>query len=178
MRQSLIRREVTDEEFNQALANEDNKRLIKSVLRSYRRLIPEDDLECCGLDGLWRCLGYHREGMGNKLTTSLHKFVHWECRRKLKKIMREAEHRAINISAIETQDKFEIPEPTMSSDMVNMLECVSVLREPHRELIKEYYYDQRTMEEIGQRHGYSKEAARQKINRAVKELKKLCLHGV
>lgn len=175
-RTKLVRKQVSDEEFKQALANKDNEKVIKAVLSRYYSVIPADDLETCGLEGLWRCLGYHKDGKGNKFTTSLWRFTEWECKRALKKLRRQAS--TINMSTIETKEKFEVPVPLDNPDIVHLHECIALLKPMERELIKQYYFDRHTMEEIGNIHGYSKEAARQKINKALQELRKHCLSGV
>jgi RNA polymerase sigma factor (sigma-70 family) len=177
-RTKLTRKEVTDEEFRQALANKDNEKVIKSVLSRYYSIIPAEDLEACGLEALWRCLGYHKEGKGNKFTTSLWTFTNWECKRLLKKIRRQASTHTVNISTIETKEKFEVPVPLDNPDVVHLRECITMLKPGDRELIQQYYFDRHTMEEIGNLHGYSKEAARQKINGALQELRKCCVGGV
>jgi RNA polymerase sigma factor (sigma-70 family) len=173
----LQRRPVSNEEFNAALANEDNNKIIKKVLSTFSHVIPPEDLEICGQEALWRCLGYHEQGKGNKLTTSLWRFTQWECLRTLKKIRRENNKRMINISTIETKEKFEIP-INNNEEAKHLHECISLLSPLDRELIQEYYFDRRTMHEIGKLHGYSKEAARQKINKAVNRLRQYCLGGV
>lgn len=174
----LIRRAVTNEEFNQALADDVNKKTIKRVLSKYYSLIPPEELQACGLDALWRCLGYHQEGRGNKFTSSLWRFTVWECRRALKRINTQRNKHTVNISAIETQNTFDIPAAEINPNVEYLRECMDKLRPDDRTLIKEYYLDKYTMEEIGNLHGYSKEAARQKINKALTELKKICLASV
>jgi RNA polymerase sigma factor (sigma-70 family) len=154
MKIKLQRRPVSNEEFNAALADEDNRKIIKKVLSSFIKVIPPEELEICGNEALWRCLGYHEQGKGNKLTTSLWRFTKWECLRMLE------------IPIIENQD------------YGHLHECISLLSPLDRQLIQEYFFDRRTMHEIGKLHGYSKEAARQKINKAVNRLRRHCLAGV
>jgi RNA polymerase sigma factor (sigma-70 family) len=169
---------VTDAEFRQALSDKNNKNIINSVLSHYYNIIPQDDLESCGLDALWRCLGYHQADKGNKFTTSLWKFTTWECRRKLKEIRRHTLHRVVNISTIEKDDKFDIPEPKQNPDIEHLRECINLLPFKDKQIIQEYYFDRYTMEQIGQLHNYSKEAASQKINKAVNKLRKRYKQGV
>jgi RNA polymerase sigma factor (sigma-70 family) len=177
MKIKLQRRPVSNEEFNAALADEDNRKIIKKVLSSFIKVIPPEELEICGNEALWRCLGYHEQGKGNKLTTSLWRFTKWECLRMLKKIRRENNKRMVNLSTIETKEKLEIP-IIENQDYGHLHECISLLSPLDRQLIQEYFFDRRTMHEIGKLHGYSKEAARQKINKAVNRLRRHCLAGV
>jgi RNA polymerase sigma factor (sigma-70 family) len=177
-RNKLVRRMVTNEEFNEALKNKDNEKIIKAVLARYYHVIPADKLKDCGYDALWRCLGYHIPGKGNKFTTSLWKFTTWECRRALKRIHNEQSTHTINISTIETKEKFDIPMPMDSESILHLRECLTLLNTESKQIIHEYYFEHRTMQEIGELHGYSKEAARQKINKAVRELRKRYTAGV
>lgn len=169
---------VTNQEFDAALANKDNEKIIKAVLSRYYTVIPADKLKTCGYDALWRCLGYHEPNRGNKFTTSLWRFTIWECRRTLKHIRKEQSLHTINISAIETKEKFDIPMPVETDDIIHLRECINLLKHDDKQIIYEYYFERRTMEEIGKLHGYSKEAARQKINKAEIELRKRFIVGV
>jgi RNA polymerase sigma factor (sigma-70 family) len=174
MKKKLERRRVTNEDFNKALANTNNIRLIKDVTNHYAQQIPADDLYRCGLNALWRCLSYHQDIYNQKFTTSLYRFVNWECRRELKKIKRERQ-RTINISSIETKDTFAIPATESTDEVKHLYECIEMLPSQHKVLIQEYFIEKRTMQEIGKLHNYSKEAARQKIKKAVDALKKRML---
>lgn len=174
----MVRRTVSNEEFKKAQANKDNQNIINDCLSRYKGIMTDEDLKDCATDALWRCLGYHQDGKGNKFTTSLWTFLLWESSRRLKKINKQKHVRTINISTIETRSKFEIETPRLTKDIVNLNEAISSLSDKHKEIIQEYYFDRKTIDEIGYSHGYSKEAARLKIKQAVKELRKLYLAGV
>lgn len=170
MKRKTEKRKVTNEEFEQAYTNKDNRLIIRSVTSMFANVIPEDELVSCGLNALWRCLSQHQSSYGQKFTTSLWRFTNWECLRELKNIQRTK--KSLNIDNINVSTK------QVSENLSHLRECMTLLSESNKQLIQEYYLDKRTMEEIGKLHGYSKEAARQKINRAVIELRKLCLSGV
>ncbi len=168
------KKKVTNDEFSRALANSDNNNIIQSVLVRYNKLIPPDELHACGLEGLWRTLMYHQDNRGNKFTTSLWKFTDWECKRQLKKNKKKNSHYVVSLS----NDKIDIAEEQENPTAQDMRECIAKLRPAYRSLIQEYYYNQKTMEEIGVEYGYSKESARQKINQALKDLRKLYSNSV
>jgi hypothetical protein len=126
---------VTNEEFNIALANKINQKIIKAVTHKYSKIIPPSDLEICGQHALWRCLGYHRDDKGKKFTTSLWTFTEWECNRELRKINRYKQKKTINISAIETKEKFDSPCKDVDPEVLHLRECISILPS-HRWLMR------------------------------------------
>jgi RNA polymerase sigma factor (sigma-70 family) len=175
-----VRRTVTDEEFQQALANKDVIRITKAATAKFRGIIPKDDLHNCALHALWRCLGYYIPNKGNKLTTSLWKFIYWECCRELKKIFRNRSHNITTFSTIETKDKLDIADSDADKyDRARDLqECIHTLSPANQQLINKYYFERYTMEDIGNQYGCSKETIRKKLQRAVNELRKVCRAGV
>lgn len=76
-----MKKNVSDLEFEQALSNIDNKKIINSVLKKYNKQIPNDELRRCGQVGLLKALAGHdfNHPSKQKFTTSLCTFVNWEC---------------------------------------------------------------------------------------------------
>lgn len=146
----------------------DNRNIIRTVTNKYAQLLTVDEINDCALEAIWRCLGYHRDDKGQKFTTSLWKFTDWECKRQLRKKRKSVN--TPNTLSIMDFDHFDLPAPEVSDDIAFIRECVDLLPEPHRQFIKEYYFQNLTMEQIGQKYNFSKEAARQKINKALKRL--------
>lgn len=160
------RRIVSNEEYIAASKNEKYSKIINSVLRNYKSSIPQEDLETCGVDGLWRCLGYHIDGKGNKFTTSLWMFVTYECLRKLKKIQRDSRLHMVSLDNAEEQ-----ADTTGISN--KLMDIIHVLPESDKTLIQEYYFDKYTMKEIGDRHNCSKETVRNQIKKVIARLRHL-----
>ena len=52
-------------------------------------------------------------------------------------------------------------------------EILDLLSENQKNIVIQRFYENRTLEEIGKSQGYSKEAARQNINKIIKKLKKI-----
>lgn len=168
------RKNVTNEEFTVALADTNNTNIIRSVCNGYRNILSEDELHSCGLNALWRTLQYHRPEYNQKFTTSLYRFIDWECKREVRRVKNSRKYVVASLSEqgydqLSTGDLCEKPE------VLHLRECISLLPEEwQRTVIRQYYLDNRTMEEIGVINGYSKEAARQKINKAMASLKDIC----
>ncbi len=170
-----MRKKVTNEQFEEAYGTtdkltktqQDNRNIMRTVTSRYSALIPAEELHTCALQALWRCLSYHDDTKGQKFTTSLWRFTDWECKRELRR-----KHTKKNINTVSVFD-FDIEEESESPTAESVRECVALLPAQHKELINQYYFENRTMEEIGRLHNYSKEAARQKIGKAVRRLQEI-----
>jgi len=183
------RRAISDTEFNEALANSDNANIIKAVTQRYCGVLSSDDLRACGLHALWRCLQYHDPSYGQKFTTSLHRFTDWECKRELRKQRGGKTKRAVVIVPLYEQSVETLHENQdfLGNNLYNPLnEELEHVRERmgqlpfdwQRQVVEQYYFKHMTMEQIGRANGYSKEAARQKINKALTCLRRLCEVGL
>lgn len=181
---------VTDEAFVKAYGYEttppeqltkeqqDNRNIMRTVINRYIGSLPADSLKKCALEGLWRCLKYHDYNQTKKkFTTNLWTFTDWECKRELRKL-RKPEKAPRIVSMTDFKAVFDIPGKEMPEDVTHIRECIELLPPAQRDLIKEYFFDNRTMEEIGALHKYSKEAARQKINKALAKLREMFLGKV
>lgn len=169
-----MRRKVDNEEFRIAYENKDNKKIMRKVINKYRgSLISSDELNSCALVGLWRALGYHDNSFKQKFTTTLWRFTNWECQRELAKKTRKK-----NKIIVQPIIDLDIPMPERSEECIKLQECLKLLPDNQRQIINEYYFDKRTMEEIGSIHSYSKESARQKIMMAICKLKEIYCEGV
>ena len=156
-----MKHHVTDEEFEIAYENQDNKNIIKAVTKKYANKLSKDSQKTCGMYGLWRCIQNHDDKYGRKFTTSLFIHVDWECKRELASMNKK------NMSLLGEQDN-DIPSPASSGDFSDMLE---VLTDNQKDIIRQRFYENRTLEEIGNNQGYSKEAARQNINKIILKLR-------
>ncbi len=163
-----MRKEVSNEEFETAYKNKDNRKIILNVTSKYRKSIDCHDLQSAGMMALWRCLSYHDDSFNQKFTTSLWRFTDWECKRLLRSQKNKIQ--CAQLSVIET----DFPEnQSMSDNEKYIKECINLLPALDKKILELYYYDNRTMEEIGTINGYSKEAARQKINKSLKKLEEI-----
>lgn len=163
-----MRKQVSNEEFETAYKNKDNKRVISTVIKKYMRSIDLHDLQSAGMMALWRCLSYHDDSFNQKFTTSLWRFTDWECKRILRSQKNKV--KCAQLSVIES----DFPENQIVTDNEKYIkECIHLLPTSDKSILELYYYDNRTMDEIGKLNGYSKEAARQKINKSLKKLQEI-----
>jgi len=141
-------------------------------------MIDRQDLDTCGLFGLWRALQYHQDGRGQKFTTSLYRFVDWECKKELKKKQVKAGGRKVrSLDADDGKKTFKIDVEDKSiapaEEAKHLRECLRLLPKSESQLVDMYYFREMTLEQIGRQYGYTKEAARQKLNKAVEKLRKI-----
>ncbi len=153
---------VTDEEFEKAYKNPDNKNIIRTVTKKYSNKLSEDCQKSCGMHGLWRCIQKHDDKYGRKFTTSLFLHVDWECKRELGILNRKS------FSSFLGEKDNEVASPSVSGDAMDILDT---LTENQKEIMYQRFYENRTLQEIGEKQGYSKEAARQNINKIISRLR-------
>ena len=154
-------KDVSNEEFEKAYKDPNNKNIIKTVTKKYSGQLSQDCQKSCGMHGLWRCIQNHDDKYGRKFTTSLFIHVDWECKREIGQIKRKQMPCLGECdSEIESMNREE-----MSS------EILEPLTEKQREIMYQRFYENRTLEEIGKKQGYSKEAARQNINKILSKLR-------
>mgnify|MGYP001579968962 CR=1 FL=1 len=160
-----MRKEVSNKEFEYANNNIDNINIIRKVTSKYNKQIDQDVLKSCGLTALWKCLSYHDNSKGQKFTTNLYKFTDWECKKQLKtqKSQKTMYQFPKNFDIHTCQNK--------NSEYIK--DCMDSLSIKNKEIIQQYFFDNKTMSEVGQMLNISKEAVRQKLNRAISDLKKV-----
>jgi RNA polymerase sigma factor (sigma-70 family) len=161
-----LKKQISNEEFNIAYRNQDNINIIRKVSGRYIKLLDQDTIKSCGLTALWRALSSYDPSYKQKFTSSLWRFTDWECKRALKEFSAKKNRQHLSLD-----DNIEIIDTNAACDVEYIREGISLLAAPERELINEYYIERRSMEEIGQRQGYSKEAIRQRLKKALHTLK-------
>lgn len=173
---------ISDEEYDRAMKDPENVGIIKGVLFTYRSLLSLDELKSLGMVALWRCLQKHNPQFGQKFTTSLFRFVHWECKRELRKKFGKRKRLLLDFGPL-TED-YPAPEPVIPPSVEegvsteDVKEAMKCLPEPHRKLISQHYILGKSYEYIGMLHGCSKETARQRVDLAMNSLRQICLSGV
>ncbi len=160
-------KKVSDQQFEIAYKNPDNKNIIRSVTKGYSGQLSKDEQLICGMHGLWRCLQNHDDKYGRKFTTSLFIHVDWECKRELSRINKK------KMSSLGEQAK----DIESRNEDAGMPEILEFLPENQKNIVIQRFYENRTLEEIGKSQGYSKEAARQNINKIIQKLKTLICEG-
>jgi RNA polymerase sigma factor (sigma-70 family) len=153
-------REVTNEEFKKAWADENNRKIVSAVSRKFK-IIPYEDRKSFELICVWKTLAQHVEGKGNKFTTSLWTISNWEFLREYKQIAKRSKIKTVSL------EKFQILADEEDCTLEHLKECINLLPTSHQEILTLYLLERNTMQEIGNMFGFSKETARQRINKAM-----------
>ena len=81
------------------------------------------------------------------------------------------------IEAIDTDDANAIYNKLVTDDSseeeVNVFEMIDQLDERYRSIVWEYYFEGKTLRQIGSSRGYSKQYAHQELQKAIKMLKEI-----
>jgi len=157
----LKRKSISNKDFDLAYKNQDNLNVMRAATKRYSNLLCLDSQATCGMHGLWKCLESHNPEYGRKFTTSLFIHVEWQCKREISKQMKNNES---NLGDLDTQVSSE-----SSEDFLN--DALDFLPDNQKQIIYQRFYENRTLEEIGKKQGYTKEAARQNVNKIIKKIK-------
>lgn len=155
---------ISNEEYVIAYNDTQNKKIMRAASKSFRGLSPETKKSCC-MNALWLTLIHHRDGFGQKFTTNLYKFVVWECSKELTKhnriISRECQMLDEDVGLSVSYD--DVP--------VYMQDCIQQLSPKLATVIKQKFFDNMTLAEIGRANGYSKQMANVNLNKGLEKLR-------
>jgi DNA-directed RNA polymerase specialized sigma subunit len=155
-----MRNNISNEEFEKALNNHDNKKIIAVVCNRFTSSLSYDILYTCGLYGLWKALQNHDPQYNRKFTTTLYKFVSWECMRELY-IKQNTSHNLGLLYDMEDDNRGQNIE-----QYINLLPDLS-----QQQLLYDKYKSKMTFTEIGKKHSYTKQAAKAAVKKALSNLK-------
>ena len=156
-----------DDKIKRTLLVESNIKAINSACYKYRFVMDEIALQNCILHGTWNCLQKHDPKFKTKFSSSLYNHIQWECKSYLKQ---ERPRHSRGFKSLSSMD-VECPENAQLQHEIR--DCLSQLDGPDKELLEQYYFYNLTLEEIGKKHGYSKQAAGKKVVKAEEAFKRL-----
>lgn len=162
---------ISNNEFEVAYDNIDNQKIMRAACKKYKMFLDSDVLHGCRLNGLWKCLIYHKSHDTEvKFTTSLYNYVKWECQKEIEKKIKNRQTASLDVNSCIISGR----EP--DERMGHVTECMRKLPADEQNLIKHRYIDGMTLQEIGVVYNISKETVRHRINKAVKKLKTIATH--
>jgi RNA polymerase sigma factor (sigma-70 family) len=156
--------DVTNEDFDNAIADTDNLKIINSVCSRYKGELSEDVLKACGLKALWQCLKSHDETYNRKFTSSLYQFVHWRCK---DQVRRQQTNGHLELSG----DVVDSSLPIL--DVLIIQEYLEMLPENYRKVVYGKFFESKTYAEMGREMRCSRENVRQLLDRALERLRSL-----
>jgi RNA polymerase sigma factor (sigma-70 family) len=160
---------VTNEEFERQWKNIDNQRVLRSVLRKYKHLLPNDVLHSCGMVAVWKACGNHNWSMETKFVSSVYRYAKWQCQTEARKASKRI--RTIGLKRSYEKATLDIPKClTKHGEVQELIETLSF--DWQKDIIRQYYINGKSLSAIADIYGYSKETARKKLSEAVGELRK------
>tara|TARA_R110002167_G_scaffold221615_1_gene426528 strand:- start:2044 stop:2517 length:474 start_codon:yes stop_codon:yes gene_type:complete len=154
--------DVSNLEYEEALKNEDNIKIINSVCRKYLKRIDTEDLHRCKLMALWDAIKKYNPDRGVKFTSFLYSCVTWECKRQVHHNMKTKPGQM----CAEKEDR-----PQKGSEVKDL---INSLPNKFSKVVSQRFMYGYTIKEIARENNYSRETARQNVKKAVKALRKKC----
>lgn len=157
----MNKKHITNEELREAINNPENQEMVKKVCAYYANTLSPATLKACSDAAIWRCLQSHEDNKGQKFTSSLYRFLHWECLREVN--MNKKRFIAIPEDIVDDgHDPFST---------IILEEYLNVLSEEAKKIIIDRYIENRTLSDIGNRYNYSKQGIQNIIMRSMKTMR-------
>lgn len=150
---------ISNRDFERAKANTDNANIIKSIIVSFSKDVDESTLEACGDIGLWKCLKSHDPTKGNKFTSSLYRYVTWECLNAL------SEHRKMLTNFDADKCYYE-----NSFDVVVFNDILDSLSQKEKRVLLSRFLEKKTLREIGEEEGCSQYKVKKILQKTIEKI--------
>lgn len=179
-------------QFKEKWESQDVQNIMYKVTNCYGKNVHEDEIESTKMVTLWKCLLKYDESKGSKFTSYLYQQLNYAMKNLWKL---ESKHR-VGEASLDTKPNSQnsdlantkrtlrdcgessILEEQKDFDMENHMKCLDILtglKSEHALILKQRFYRNMTMKEIGRENGYSRETARRKLQRAIDCCKKSSL---
>ena len=150
---------IFEEYWNQI----DIQNIMNKVAGRYKLSIDYDDIESIKMQTLWNCIKKYDPSRGSKFTSYLYQQLSFAFKNKLKSKSIEYSNISLEKQDFKTTQKYEV------------MDVLTGLAPDLKEIIKQRFYDNMTMVEIGEANGYSRETARRRLKKAIKICQKNCV---
>jgi RNA polymerase sigma factor (sigma-70 family) len=158
---------VTNEDFEKALLNVDNIRIIKSVVRKFRIRLGASIAKQCGNTALWMSLMNFDDTKGCKYTTYLYRTVFWTCLNEVRYLNKE---KAItNVDVCYVRDS--ITSKTFKHSDTSSKDIFDILGDVEARLLKARYVNQNTLSEISISNNMTEKRVRKSLREIIKKIK-------
>jgi len=150
-----LKRKISNQEFETARTTH-IKTFIYNISKVYSSL-SSDTRNAAGDVALWRCLQSHDPKYGSRFTTSLYRFVQWECKRAMK------EQIVTDVTLFgEVKDDNE----TLAIHML-LDDYLCLLGERDRRIVEAKFLENYTLDEIARTEGLSKQGIKNIVDRSI-----------
>ena len=154
---------ITDTDFENALSDSNNQRIMSKVSSKYMNSISYDELESEKLIVLWECLKTYDPRRKKKFTSFLYQKLDWRYKKIIREKRRQRSRAYENLGLKCFGDGYDLEQKIKSytDGLPNHL----------TQVIIQYYLHNMTIEEIGNKNHYSRETARRLIKKALKKIR-------
>ena len=157
-----MKREILNDKIEAALKDQDIIALTKSVTRSYRKSLSEDEIKSCILNALSRSISNFDPRKNSKFTTYLHKGLRIECLTQIKKNKPLLKFSNKSLSKVDDKSETQMA-------MIEVMDEIGRLKDGH--LVVDKYLNNYTLVEIGDKNGLHAESVRVKIKKTIETLR-------
>lgn len=149
----------------------DNQAIMRSASSRFRRRLNQDERYYCQVRAFHQAVQKHNPDYQQKFTTSLYRFVVWECAREVERLYGKKNGRKLH--QLEDADKLE--QPQGDERLEEILEQLELLPEWMSQIVRLHYLEKMTIRQLGQHFGWSRWMTRNRLKRAMTCLRKRCL---
>ena len=187
---------ILNDEFTKQWDSEDNQRIMNKVANHYSKNLDFDDIESAKMSTLWHCIQKYDESRGSKFTSYLFQQLNFAMRNLYKQKKKDynmvqynnppsdgavesdrgvkwSAGSVVQSCAEEGQSDYAVD--AKSQQYRDCYDIVTGLDDEDAQIIRQRFYENLTMKEIGVANGYSRETARRRVKRAIDSCKESAL---
>lgn len=150
-------RDVSNDEYEEAIKDDSIIKISRSVARKYKSLIDSSELNQIVNIAIWKALSCYNGKKKTSFISYVYKYVMWECKSHLRLKYKEDK-------TVEYTEKCV----NYNTDFFDIIED---LCDTEANMIKQRFLQNMTYREIGEVNGFSREVARNKIDKILYKLK-------
>lgn len=161
---------VNNEFFQEAINNDYYKKILYKVCnKNLKNVCTKDEIQSIAMDTLWNCIKKYKTNSKTKFSSYLYRSIENNSRRILSKKIKQHREKQI-LENVHTELSYDMSSYFEAKEILDSLKEIDEIS--HELLIQKFYYGM-THKEIGDLHGYTKEAARKKIKKALEQCRNI-----
>jgi RNA polymerase sigma factor (sigma-70 family) len=161
---------VNNDFFQEAINNEYYKKILYKVCnKNLKNVCTKDEIQSIAMDTLWNCIKKYKINDKTKFSSYLYKSIQNNSKRLLSKKIKQSKEKPL-VDNIHSQLSYDMSAYFEAKEILESLKEVDKVS--YDILIQKFYYGM-THKEIGDINGYTKEAARKKIKKALDQCRKI-----
>jgi RNA polymerase sigma factor (sigma-70 family) len=158
---------VTNEDFEKALLDVDNVRIIKSVTTKFTKKLGASNAKQCGNIALWKSLQNFDDTKGCKYTTYLYRTVFWTCLNEVRCLNKEKAVTNVDVSYFKDSISFS----NYRRSDTSIKDVFDILGNVESRLLKSRYIHKNTLSEISISQNITEKKTRKSLREIIKKIK-------